>query len=105
MRVNTIQNVQSNNTFGAIIPTSRANGVLFNRIRTPKWNERYKSLVAIQDNNNTDILLDAKNNRLEAVLRNTEGLMLKEKENLFSSIFRLNPVKFIRKMCEKADKY
>ena len=101
MKINTIQN---NTAFGAIKPTQKAESILFDRLKKPVWNLEYKDTVIAQEKNNIDILLDGgKYNRLEAVFRSPKGLILKEKENYFSSILKLNPMRFIREMCEKAN--
>lgn len=105
MKINTVQNIQNNKTaFGAIKPSAKAENVLFSRLNKLDWYLEFKEAKASQEKNIIDILLDkGSNNRLEAVFRSPEGLILKEKENYFSSLLKLNPMRFIRKMCAKAN--
>ncbi len=101
-----IDKVHNNNpTCRAILHIQNGEAALFSRISKPEWHIQFNDLKRLQENNPFDILISAdKRNRLEAIIRNPDGqLMLKQKEVFFRSLFRLNPLPFITKICNKAN--
>lgn len=82
---------------------SRANLALLKRQNNEEIFWKLNAIKLDQKNNDIDILLSAQKSRLNAVLGYKGSVYEKHTEGLFRSLFS-SPVKFIQKMCKKADK-
>ncbi len=97
MQVNSTRNHTS---FKSLHIENSAKSLLFSRLDNPDKYLRFSNLVRVEDTNPKDTYIFSHNGkRLSAELANGKII----KENLFASLLRLSPLKFIKNACKESN--